>query len=282
MTPGFFSTFGIGLRDGRAIDARDAAAGAKVAVVNEMFAGIYFKKESAVGRRLLFGKTPVEIVGVCRDVQQGGSGFNLPAMHRGPVATAPTMYLPAPQVEAGMFAWFSPVWTVRAASAGAAADALSRAIGAVDPLLPIEDVRSMTTVTARALSRPRLMMYLVGVLALAAVLLSAIGIHGLVTHVVSSRTREFGIRIALGASSSQIVRAVALPGIALAMTGAAIGVALSFPASKLVESFLSNVTTRDVPTYAAVAVLVALMAAISSVLPALRITRLDPAKTLRD
>lgn len=282
VTTDFFRTFGIRIVVGREIDDRDRADAVRVAVVNESFARRYFAGESAVGRRLLFGKTPVEVVGVSRDVQQGGTGFFLDGMLRGPISTAPAMYFPAAQTDGGMFSAFSPVWTVRAASAAAAAAAISRAIREADPLLPVSPVRAMEHTMARAMAQPRLLTTLVGALALASLLLAAIGIHGLITHGVAERTREIGVRLALGASPGRTVLTVARSGVLLAAIGAGVGAALSIPAVSLIESFLYSVRPGDPRTYVFVGALLLLVACVSSVLPALRILRLDPARILRD
>jgi predicted permease len=282
VTAGFFETFGIELMQGRPIDAHDRAGAPHVAVVNESFARRYFPDEPAVGRRLMFGKTPVEIVGVSRDVQQAGSGFFLQGMRRGPISAAPAMYFPAAQTDGGMFAWFGPVWTVRAASGGEAAAALTRAIHEADPLLPLGEVRPMQETVARALAQPRLLTTLVGALAVSSLLLAAIGIHGLIAHSVAERTREIGVRLALGASAGLTVLAIARPGVFLAAIGAAIGIALSIPSVRIIESFLYTVQPGDPRTYVWVGALLLAVACVSSVLPATRILRLDPATILRD
>jgi predicted permease len=282
VTPGFFDTFGIPVLHGRALEEKDRTESVPVAVVNQAFAQHYFKGDaSAVGRRLVFGKTTIEIVGVSRNVQQAAAGFFLTGMQRGPVATSPTIYLPAAQVEAGVFNWFSPVWTIRAASAAQAAAALSSAIGRADPLLPLGSVRSMEQVSAAAMAQPRLMTMLVGALALAALVLAAIGVHGLIVHIVAERTREFGIRIALGATPRATVAQVARSGVVLAGIGTVVGIALSIPAARLIESSLYTVRAGDVTTYVGVGALLFGVACLSSVVPALRILRLDPAQALR-
>jgi predicted permease len=283
VTPSFFGTFGIPTLSGRLFDDRDRAGMPPVVVVNRKFAELYFPGEPVVGRRIVLGRGPViEIVGETRDVQQFGTGFYRPGMHQGPILSSPTIYLPTAQTDASLFRAFSPAWTIRASSSATAAEALTRAIGSTDALLPIGDVRSMEEVVGRAFAAPRLMMSLVGVLALAALLLSAIGIHGLITHVIAERSREFGVRLALGASPAQIVRTVALSGIVLAAIGVVVGLGLSLPATKLVEASLTELTTKDVPTYVGVAALLFLVACASSLWPALRVARLDPVKTLRD
>jgi ABC-type antimicrobial peptide transport system permease subunit len=158
---------------------------------------------------------------------------------------------------------------------------LQRAIREADSMLPTAEVRSMDQVMARATSRQRLLMTLAGLLAGATLLLSAIGIHGLIAHTVAERRREFGIRLALGATPARTMRAVAGSGLALAAVGAVLGGLLSIPATSLVESFLWGVTGRDPVTYVAVVLFMLVVAGLASLLPALRILKLDPAQTLR-
>jgi predicted permease len=282
ITPGFFDTFGIPMTAGRVVADADRTGAPAVVVVNRTFARIYFKDRDPLGRRLLIANGPREIVGVAGDVQQAGSGFFLEGMTRGPILTSPTVYVPAAQTTSGLFAWFSPVWTVRAGSAGEATAAIRQAIAEVDPLMPVGEVRSMAEVAARATARQRLMMTLVGALAVAAILIAAIGLHGLIAHTVAERRREFAIRLALGATPGRTLRSVAMSGIALASIGALIGGVLSAPATRLVAAFLVDVPRSDVPTYFGVTLLLFIVAAISSVMPAVRILRLDPAKTLRE
>jgi ABC-type antimicrobial peptide transport system permease subunit len=139
----------------------------------------------------------------------------------------------------------------------------------------------MKDVRAAATAEQSMLMTLVGALALVALLLAAVGLHGLISHSVNERTREFGIRLALGATPAGTVRAVAWSGIVLAGIGAAIGAALAVPASTMVASVLYGVAERDPLTYIGAAVFLFVVAAIASILPALRILRLDPAATLR-
>jgi ABC-type antimicrobial peptide transport system permease subunit len=134
----------------------------------------------------------------------------------------------------------------------------------------------------QAVGDRRLLMTIVATLTVVALFLSAIGVHGLIAQQVSERTREFGIRLALGASPGQTVRQVALGGLWTSLAGVACGVGLSFLATNLVKSFLWNVTTSDPTTYVGAALFLLVVAGGASVLPALRILRLNPAVTLRD
>ena len=279
-----FGTLGIGLRRGRTLLASDREGTPAVAVVNESFARFYSTDRDAVGRRIRVSGVEREIVGVVANVQQLGSGFLLEGLRSGPLTSPPLVYLPASQsIETmrGAHVWFSPVWAVRARTMPDAAAAIRQAIASVDPLLPVGEPRRMSDVMAQATSQQRLLMTLVAVTACAALLLAAIGIHGLIAHSVSDRRREFGIRLALGATAGQTMRAVALGGVMLAAIGALAGGLLSLASVKLVQSFLWNVGERDPITYIAVTGFVLVVAAIASVIPATRILRLDPAQVLR-
>lgn len=281
-TPRFFATLGIPIKIGRSFTAADSATSLPVAIVNEVFARIFFNSQPPVGKRLLVLNRPREIVGVIANTQQFGAGFFLKGMSQSPLLASPTVFLPAAQAGPGLLANHSAVWTVRAPSHAEAAKALRQAIGEVDPLLPLGPVRSMTDMTARAMATQRLMVTLVGVLAAAAILLAAIGLHGLIAHSVAERQREFGIRLALGATTTRIIIGVAQTGVVLAIVGAMIGGALSIPATRLIESWLFTISTRDPATYVGVSLLFFAIAVVSSVLPTFRILRMDPAQTLRE
>ena len=283
-TPDFLKTLRIPLRSGRDLSETDTASSLTVALVNETFARIYSSDRSPIGRRLRVGSVEREVVGVVGDVRQRRS-FSIQGMEDGPIVSLPVVLLPASQTADGLFrtahTWFTPVWTVRSRSTGEGARAIAEAVSAADPGLPLSSQQPMTDVMAGAMATQRLLMTLVGVLATAAVLLAAIGIQGLVAHAVAERRREFGIRMALGATPGQTVRSVALGGIALAAGGAIVGLLVSIPAVSLVQSFLWNVRTHDPLTYAGVAVLLFVIAAVASVMPALRILKIDPAKALQ-
>jgi hypothetical protein len=158
---------------------------------------------------------------------------------------------------------------------------LHQAVAAVDPMLPLAKVESMSDVQAASLASQRFMMTLVVGLGAVALLLAAIGIHGLIASSVSERTRELGIRLALGATSAQVMRNVVLPGITLAAAGIVVGGAGAFAVVRLMQSFLWGVTPTDPMTFIAVVVMLLAVALFASVIPALRVLRLDPAMTLR-
>jgi ABC-type antimicrobial peptide transport system permease subunit len=159
--------------------------------------------------------------------------------------------------------------------------ALRRALDDVDPLLPFADIRSIDAVKGAAIAGPRFLMGVLVALAAAAVLLAAVGIHGLIATSVTERTREMGIRMALGASSGQSMRTLVAPGLAMAAAGVLIGSALSLAATGLLRSFVWGIRPNDPATFLAVAVVLLVIATVASVLPAMKILRLDPARTLR-
>jgi ABC-type antimicrobial peptide transport system permease subunit len=288
VTPAFFDTLKIPLRGGRTITDTDVATAPPVVVVNEAFLKLLTEGRDPIGRVIGLSNARRRIVGVVGDVKATKS-FMIDGMVNGPITTGPQIYLPAAQTPdgfMGMHIWFSPMWSVRATSLAVADAAIQRAISTADPLLPVGRIRRMADVQAAATSRQRLLMILVGVLGVAAVLLAAIGIHGLIAHQVQQRTREFGIRLALGATAGETIRSVAMSGIVLSLVGAVLGGGLSVLAVRLVQSlvgdsYLWGVSASDPRTYIGVAAFLSLIAAAASLIPSLRILRLDPAKTLR-
>ena len=280
-TPEYFPALRIPLRAGRLFDDRDSAAAPRVVIVSETIVRDYFGGENPVGRRIQLSGAEREIVGVVGDVQLKPSFGD-----RGPIAPMPLTYLPLAQTSDGFLrqvhVWFGTSIIVRARGGETGIVPLMRgAVDAVDPMLPFAEVRSMADVQAQAVALPRLLMVLLVTLAGAAVGLAALGIHGLISSSVAERTREIGIRMALGATTARAVRTVAMPGVLLAAIGIVIGAIASRAATTLIQSFVWGVSPTDPVTYGAVALLFVTVAVVASVLPALRILRLDPAKTLR-
>jgi ABC-type antimicrobial peptide transport system permease subunit len=202
------------------------------------------------------------------------------------VATKPDIYIPAAQTGDKalqmLHTWFSPNWIVRTAGAPEGViSGMQRALESVDPRLPFAGFHSMEDVRSRALAEERFQAVLLGTLAGLALLLSAVGIYGLIANSVAARTRELGIRLALGATVPQAMRAVALPGVALAVAGVAAGSVLAGFAAQLLRHEVWGVRPSDPLTFCAVAFVLLGVAAAASFLPALRITRLNAAETLR-
>ena len=276
-----FGTLRIPLYAGRTFDARDRMDSAGVVIVNETFARQYLGGlGSAIGRRIAFAGRERDIVGVVGDVQvRPGWGDN------GPIAAMPLAYIPLAQANDGFLrlvhGWFSPAFIIRTQGTADAVATLRRAIDATDPLLPFARVRDIPQVQEASLAQQRFLTVILAGLALAAVLLAAVGIHGLIATTVFERSREMGIRVALGATMSQAMRSLALPGIVLALTGTAIGIAASLAFVRLLQHYVWGVSTTDPVTFGIVIATLLAVATIASVVPALKILRMDPATILR-
>jgi putative ABC transport system permease protein len=163
----------------------------------------------------------------------------------------------------------------------ALAGPVRQAIRSSDPNLPVADVRTMDDVVAATLSAPRFTGMLLGVFAGLALVLSAIGIYGVLSYVVSRRTREIGIRVAIGAGRGQVLKLVLASGIGLALLGIVIGLAAAASLSKLMTTLLHDVKPVDPATFAGVAVVLTAVAIAASLVPAWRATRVDPVRALK-
>lgn len=256
-------------------------------MVNEAFALKFFGKTNVVGRHFssLMGpkesKPAVTIVGVVGNVTKA-QGVDWTA----PLGTEPVYYTPATQFpEKGLAVvhlWFQPSWIVRTRGPiPGLADAMRRAMAGADPSLPISGFHSMDELMQHELETQRIEVLLLGTLAGLALLLSAVGIYGLVSNLVVQRTREIGIRMALGSTVGHAIVEIGSSGIYAAGFGVCTGLALSFLVLRVLQSELYGVGVYDPVTLIAAPALLTVIALIASLVPALRISRIDPALTLR-
>ncbi len=267
VSPGYFAAMGIPLRRGRDLDARDDARAPGVAVVSETLASRFWPGGEALGRRLKVAlpdeEAPwLQVVGVVGDV-----------LHSGITTTGtPELYVPYAQAP-------SPFMRLvvrgpddpRILVAG-----LKRAIAQSDPDLPLADVSTMEAVVSGSIAAPRFRGLLLGAFAAAALLLAGVGILGVVSHDVSERTREIGVRLALGAGRGDVHRLVVRQGLRPALLGTGIGLAGALALSHLLRSLLFGVSPTDPATFAGVAVLLCLVTLAACWLPARRAARVDP------
>lgn len=287
ITPGYFGTLRMPILSGRDVSDTDTAGSEPVAVVNEAFAQKFFGQTDVIGRHFSpimgrAGSNPaMTIVGVVGNVTKT-QGVHWTA----PLGTEPVFYTPATQFpEKGLAVihlWFQPSWIVRTRGPmPGLTEAMQRAMADADPNLPISGFHSMEELMQQQLETQRIEVLLLSVLAGLGLLLSAVGIYALVSNLVVQRTREIGIRMALGSSIERAMVEVGSSGLLSAVAGLLIGGGLSFMVLRVLKSQLYGVGVYDPVALLTAPALLALTAMIASLLPALRISRIDPALTLR-
>ena len=268
----YFQALGARLKSGRVFTAADRLGSQPVAIVNEEFARLYWPGQNPIGKRLREGGGLPEwrtVVGVIADVRHSGPA--LPAR--------PEVSLPYDQLEPGfMNTWSRGIYFVlrgRGSYATLASPARS-AVAAIDPDMSLNQLQPLSSLASDAVSQPRFRTALLGSFAVLAVLLATVGVFGVLSYFVTQRTREIGIRVALGAGSQDVLRIVVGRGLALASVGLAIGLLAAIPLTRWMQALLFEVKPLDVPTFAAVIAGVMLVAGLASYLPARRALRIEP------
>lgn len=267
--PGYLRTMGIALRRGRYIDERDVDGAPMVVLINETLAGTLWPNQDPIGRRISFETgVQVPVVGVVADIHQSGLD----------VAPQPEFYISAYQ------AGFPPSSLAIRSSVetGSLGAAVKRAIWSVDPDQPIADIASMEEILDREVLHRRVQAVLLGVFAGLALLLAAIGLYGVLAYLVGQERPEIGIRMALGAAPSDILRRILARGLAFSLVGVAMGAAGALAISRLIGSLLFGVRPTDPAIYVLVAATLLAVAAIASYVPARSAMRVDPVSTLRE
>ncbi|MBA3888123.1 MAG: ABC transporter permease [Acidobacteria bacterium] len=274
VTPGYLHTLGVPLRRGRMLAERDRAGAPMVAVINESMARQYFPGRNAIGERIQLGTEPspdfptIEIVGVVGDVKQSFEAGSKAEMF------VPYSQFPTPMLT-GMY--LNTALVVR--TAGNPLEAVSSvrsAIRELDPAQPLVNVRTMEGAMAGTVAQPRSQMTLLLVFASIAVALAAVGVYGVMAYTVSQRVPEIGVRMAVGASPSQVIRMVVWQGVQLALMGTALGLIAAALAVGAIQSLLFNVSGLDPLTFAAASIVLALAALLASYIPARRAARISP------
>ncbi len=279
VTPGYFETLQIPVLAGRSFTEEDGPDTQHAVIVNQTFARKFFHEVNPIGH---YVEKNTMIVGVVEDV----------AIAPGLDATAPltdeeTMYIPAAQEDAQLLAlvhvFFQPSWIVRTAGPVEGLTAqMQHALASADPNLPFSGFYSMGDLLAKTLATQRIEVALLSVMAALALLLSAVGIFALVANIVAQKTREIGIRIALGSTIRQAMVHIGVPGVRASLLGLVLGLILSAGALRAMHSVLYGVDVYDAPTMLTVVLMLVLITLIAAAVPTLRIAGIDPAKTLRE
>ena len=265
----YFRTLGVPLAKGRMILPTDHETAAPVVLVNETFVRRYFPNEEPLGHRIsTVGGVTREIVGVVRDFKQ--QGLDVPLN--------PQIYAPLDQAS-----YFDTGTAVVRTSGDpkTVAGALRHAVVGIDPNQPIDRLESMEAIIAGTVAQPRLRSYLVGLFGLVALLLSALGIYGVMAHSVSLRQREFGIRLALGAQQRTLLSQVIGQGMRLALIGVGLGLVGALALTQLIRNLLFGVEPSDPASFAVGSLVLLAATLLACWLPARRATQVDPMEALR-
>jgi putative ABC transport system permease protein len=269
VSGGYFPAAGIPLLAGRTFTDADDADAAGVAIVSVALARKYWPGQTPVGKRLRFDQTDqwTTVVGMVGDTRQLGLKEPPP-----PILYIPYQQFPLP---------FTNLFVRSSAPESTVASLMRAQITAVDPLLPPGEMASMQIILDRSVAEPRFRSALFGAFALIAVLLAAVGVYGLISYSVTHRTREIGIRIALGAQPSQVLTPIVREGLMLALAGIGIGLVGAFAAARALSGFLFGVSPGDPGTFISVSLVLLLVALLASYVPSRRALRVDPITALR-
>jgi putative ABC transport system permease protein len=272
VSAGYFKALKMRLVEGRFIDERDSLETPDVCVINQTMAQAFWENKSALGKRIRIDSDRpwCTIVGVIEDAKNGG-------LER---AAGTELYLPFNQRSATG----DRMRFVVARSRGdldVIARNIRKEVQEISPGTPVSRVRTMQEVVASARSRPRFLTQLLGVFSITALILASVGIYGVISYSVAQRTREFGVRMALGAQTSDVLRLVLSRGVMLTLCGLLIGLVGAVALTRFLSSLLFGITATDPITFTLVPVVLAAVALLASYFPARRATRVDPLKALR-
>jgi putative ABC transport system permease protein len=270
VSPRWFETMRVPIRMGRGFDSGDSPDAQKVVIVNEAFARRFWPGDNPVGKGVTIGRMPqpARVVGVSGDARNNGLAQETEAQ----------VFIPFAQLP-----WTNMNLLVRTAVAPESLTQAVRAqVYAIDPDQPVTKIETVDGLIAKSHAEPRFTLALLGGFAAAALALALVGIYGLLAYSVAERQREMGIRLALGARRTDIVRLVVRQGLVLAGAGVAVGLVAAFLLTRLMGSMLYKVGAHDATTFALAPMVFLAVAALASYLPARRAVRVDPAETLRE
>ena len=273
VTPRYFATMAIPLRAGRDVAETDTRESPSVAVVSQSMARRFWPNDNPLGKRFTFAMGERTVVGVVGDVRV--RGLERPS--------EPQVYLPASQMADGVMGFYQPKDLVVRSTVpvGTLATAIRRIVAAADAEQPVSDVQPLMEILARETTSRVTQVRLLGVLAAIALLIAGVGVHGLLAFAVSQRSREIGVRRALGEQVGSIMRRVLREGLALALAGVAIGVLVAYLGARTMGALLAGVEPGDPIAFAGAAVLCLVVAVAGCARPAMRAARVDPVQVLR-
>lgn len=275
--PGYPETIGVELVEGRFFEPGDRVGGLPVVVVNQQLVQMFWPGESAIGKRIRMASAAdapwLHVVGVVDDVQFRTLADDV----------RPAWYLPLAQMplSLGQPARSFSVAVRAAGEPTLLTQSMRAVVRAVDPTLPVIRLRTLDRVVVESKARPRFTMLVLGLFAALALVLGAIGIYGVLAYAVAQRTREFGIRMALGADARELTGLVVGEGLRLVLLGLAIGIAGAFAATRLIQGLLFRVSPTDPGTFLFVGAAICLIAIVASLVPVSRALRTDPMQALR-
>ncbi len=267
----YFQAMGIPIRSGRGFDATDTSTAPPVAIINETMAGKLFRNQDPIGQHVRIGSTPTgpwtTIVGVVGDVRHGG-------LEDEPEPEMYINYLQGPPV--------SPFIVMRTAGDPALlAEPVRAEMRRIDKNIPLYDMRTMARLRSEAISTRRFILLIVGAFGVLALGLAAIGVYGVMSLIVSERTREVGVRLALGAKPSQLLGMIVGQAATLGAIGVAIGVLVALPMAPLLAGQLYGIHSIDAATFVSVPAALLLISALAALVPARKAMRIDPVEALR-
>lgn len=275
VSPDFFRAMKMPLLRGRDFTVTDAQNANAVTIVNESFVNRYLGGKNPIGSHLTFREEAWNIIAVVRDIRE--MGIDQPA--------EPTFYLSRRQVPDALMTvmnqWFLSAWIVRTDGEVDINTALRESVRSVDSQLPVASIRSMADVLSESVASQRFLMFLMGGFAGLAVILTAIGLYGILNYQVRQRTHEIGLRMALGANARDVLRIVVGEGVLMSATGIMFGLAGSAALNHLMSNYLYDLSPTDPGIFALTSVLIACIALMAAYLPARRAVRVDPMVALR-
>jgi putative ABC transport system permease protein len=277
ITPGYFQTLGIPILEGRDLSSDDREGRPRVAILNQTAARRYWPNGRAIGARLHPDDDggPAEVIGVVADTKHFGLAE----------ATAPEMFIAISQAPPPFWRWMDRSMDLVVHMTGAPTQAVApirAVVAAVDPALPVYQVTTMEGVLSESMVSPRRSMLMVSAFGAIALLLAAIGLYGVMAFLVSQRTHEIGVRVALGAAHRDILALVFGRSVRLCVIGLVLGLVAALGLSRFIATFLFRVTATDVVTYGVVSALLFAVALLASYVPARRAMRVDPVRALRE